>query len=96
MKHKEVHGLLMDFSLVTEQILEQEGFMALTNLEIVNEYLNRKIKNSIHVLPENDQQEHIKDFTCKCFPVIGFEADRILIIHNAFDGRETIENIGQN
>jgi len=96
MKVYEIHQLLIDFSAITEEILKQEGFMALTNLEIVNEYLNRKVGNSIHVLPGNDTGEHTEDFNCKCNPHLGFENETVIVIHNAFDGRECTENIGQN
>jgi len=96
MKVHEIHQLLIDFSTVTEEILEQDGFMALTNLEIINEYLNRKVKDSIHVLPENDTWEHTKDFNCKCNPHLGFKGETVVVIHNSFDGRECTENIGQN
>ena len=42
-----------------------------------------------HILPNNDIQEHQEDSQCKCEPRVDIENE--LIIHNAYDGRELIE-----
>lgn len=47
----------------------------------------------IHVLPINDSQEHDESLACPCHPTI--EENGVLIIHNAFDGREWKEMSNQ-
>lgn len=55
-----------------------------------------KAKNAtamVNVLPENDEREHIADVYCWCEPTIS-DSDASkgpLIIHNAADCREVIE-----
>lgn len=44
-----------------------------------------------HILPNNDSDTHIEKGYCKCEPKIEILEDRILIIHNSFDGREAVE-----
>ena len=45
-----------------------------------------------HVLPTNDLVIHKEDGSCKCNPNIKtYDNGNVLIIHNAFDGREIIE-----
>jgi len=44
-----------------------------------------------HILPNNDSDEHIEVGDCKCKPKIDVLEDRVLIIHNSFDGREAVE-----
>lgn len=44
-----------------------------------------------HILPNNDSDTHIEKDYCKCKPKIEVFEDRILIIHNSFDGREAVE-----
>lgn len=44
-----------------------------------------------HILPVNDSDTHIEMCDCKCKPKIDVLEDRILIIHNSFDGREAVE-----
>lgn len=49
----------------------------------------------IHVTPLNDTEEHdLSDTgnTCKCNPEVIIESDsEIIVVHNAFDGREGVE-----
>lgn len=43
----------------------------------------------IHILPINDLKEHTEDTTCECCPTIEvLEDGDIMVIHNAYDGRE--------
>lgn len=45
-----------------------------------------------YILPVNDLKEHIEESTCECGPRVQvLENGEILIIHNAFDGREAVE-----
>lgn len=44
-----------------------------------------------HILPTNDLEEHSECGDCKCNPTIKKLSDRILIVHNSFDGREAVE-----
>lgn len=43
----------------------------------------------IHVLPINDLRPHVESKYCLCKPII--EENGLLIIHNAFDGRDRVE-----
>lgn len=49
--------------------------------------------DDIHVYPENDLQEHtLQGFGCPCQPTVKMtEGATLLIVHNAFDHREIIE-----
>jgi len=48
------------------------------------------INNWLHVTPVNDLKLHKHDgFDCECEPQIDW--DNNLIIHNSFDGRESVE-----
>ena len=52
-------------------------------------YLNIVTKNSpMHILPIDDLEEHYKAFNCHCKPKLKEENETIIVIHNAFDGRE--------
>ena len=43
----------------------------------------------IHILPTNDLKEHTEETTCECCPTIEvLEDGDIMVIHNAYDGRE--------
>lgn len=45
-----------------------------------------------HVLPCNDLKEHDESSTCSCDPTVEvLENSDLMVIHNAFDGREAIE-----
>ena len=48
---------------------------------------------SYHILPNNDLEEHEETTTCKCEPRIEIINGEMLIIHNAFDQREIIEQV---
>ena len=42
-----------------------------------------------HILPVDDTKEHIEESTCECLPQVEIlENGDMLIIHNAYDGRE--------
>lgn len=48
--------------------------------------------DDVHVYPENDLQEHVLTGTCcPCEPTVEVMGASLLIIHNAFDHREVIE-----
>lgn len=50
------------------------------------------IKELVEVSPENDIREHVPTGDCECIPTTGFNESGIpLIIHNAFDGRDAVE-----
>jgi hypothetical protein len=43
----------------------------------------------LHILPLNDIKEHEEKSTCECYPEVEIlENGDIMIIHNAYDGRE--------
>ena len=45
-----------------------------------------------HILPINDLIIHEENTTCECEPKVEFlENGDMLIVHNAFDGREAVE-----
>jgi len=45
-----------------------------------------------HILPTNDLKEHEESSTCECYPTIEIKDNGdMLVIHNAFDGREIFE-----
>ena len=47
----------------------------------------------VHVLPLNDIKEHTESTKCHCKPRIEVVGANLIIIHNAFDHREIIEDI---
>lgn len=48
----------------------------------------------IHILPINDLEPHDEEgTTCKCEPRVEFAEGGMLVIHNAFDNREIIEQV---
>ncbi len=50
-----------------------------------------------HILPINDNDDHLEKSTCKCLPDSELlENGDIMITHNSFDKREIIENIVEN
>ena len=56
--------------------------------EIENEQLNQN-KMILHIVPINDLKEHTEESTCECGPEAEIlENGDIMIIHNAYDGRE--------
>ncbi len=51
-----------------------------------------------HVLPDDDLERHLvslgaTEFECKCGGVVEYVEGGLLFIHNAFDGREIIEEL---
>lgn len=45
-----------------------------------------------HLTPTNDIEEHVESSYCKCEPEVEvLENGDVLVIHNAFDGREAVE-----
>jgi predicted CoA-binding protein len=48
-------------------------------------------KEIYHILPVNDSDHHSECGDCKCSPRIEELSDRVLIVHNSFDGREVVE-----
>lgn len=47
--------------------------------------------SSWHVTPNNDLKSHAESTTCFCNPRVEYINGNMIIIHNAFDGREGIE-----
>jgi len=51
----------------------------------------------LNVIPVDDKMEHINSASCHCIPVIEHGCNGILIIHNSYDQRETMEEeLGYN
>jgi hypothetical protein len=48
-----------------------------------------------HVTPNNDLEPHEESTTCKCEPRIEHINGDMVIIHNAFDGREGVEIVNE-
>lgn len=44
-----------------------------------------------HVLPNMDKQLHSENYKCHCEPEIMNEGLNMVVVHNAFDGREGVE-----
>ena len=44
-----------------------------------------------HVIPTNDLHEHELTTSCECDPTVDW--DRGLVVHNAFDKREEVEEV---
>ena len=56
-------------------------------------------KPDIHVLPENDLREHIESRACWCHPNAHYDPlmeQPAVVVHNAADGRELVEQYGLN
>lgn len=55
----------------------------------------------VNIKPNNDEREHVSDVHCWCEPRVEYRNDDTdaeykngpLIIHNAADGRETVEKM---
>lgn len=45
----------------------------------------------IHIVPTADIKEHDLNTFCPCDPLVDYDEPEILVIHNAFDGRELLE-----
>ena len=46
----------------------------------------------IHIIPEKDTHMHIMHSGCRCNPEVDRDLARTIIIHNAFDGRDIVED----
>lgn len=46
-----------------------------------------------HVIPINDIVDHDETTTCSCMPEIEYTEGGMIIIHNAYDGREYRERL---
>ena len=52
------------------------------------------MNDEYHILPHNDIREHREVGThCACRPVIERYGENMLVIHNAFDARELLEEV---
>lgn len=50
---------------------------------------------TINILPINDLYEHEENTTCHCEPKVIYESGEIIVVHNAFDGRDIIEVVNE-
>ncbi|MCK4500888.1 hypothetical protein KAU11_10335 [Candidatus Babeliales bacterium] len=48
-------------------------------------------KTPIHIMPVNDIRPHTEKMTCNCKPKVESRNKTMLVIHNAYDGREIRE-----
>lgn len=48
-------------------------------------------QDPIHVVPVNDKKGHILSMYCPCTPTVETDTGTEIIIHNAFDHRELLE-----
>ena len=48
-----------------------------------------------HVIPDNDLHPHEESTTCKCEPRVEHVNGNMVIIHNAYDGREGVEWVSE-
>lgn len=58
----------------------------------IGTYLFNLTENRYHILPVDDLKPHNESGEwCKCAPEIRREGEHVLVIHNAYDGREFYE-----
>lgn len=50
---------------------------------------------AIHIYPLDDLKEHVLESTCDCQPTVSVENGELIVCHNAFDGRELIEEVNE-
>lgn len=50
-------------------------------------------KQQIHIIPAFDLIEHSQSINCVCCPEVQELENTTLIIHNAYDKRELVENL---
>jgi len=50
---------------------------------------------AIHIYPLDDLKEHVLESTCECQPTVIIENGELIVCHNAFDGRELIEEVNE-
>ncbi len=48
-----------------------------------------------HIVPLNDTKEHKESSTCSCEPEVKTVEGNMLVIHNAFDLREIVEEANE-
>lgn len=53
-------------------------------------------ETNINVIPENDLRPHLLGVDCHCNPRVIKEGASQIIVHNAYDGREIVEELLQN
>ncbi len=49
----------------------------------------------IHVTPNNDLKPHYESYQCHCEPSLEIEGENMVCVHNAFDGREGLEQANE-
>ena len=49
--------------------------------------------NDIHVLPVDDVKPHTETTSCPCNPRVEVIGANLLVVHNAFDHREIMEEL---
>lgn len=50
---------------------------------------------AIHIYPLDDLKEHVLESICDCLPTVSVENGELIVCHNAFDGRELIEEVNE-
>lgn len=89
----------MDRSKWTRK-LRHKKLLARANYALVQWTNPRNNRAVFHVLPINDLKEHVEEESCWCAPAVegkrGRSRSAKLIIHNALDCRELIEEHGVN
>ena len=45
----------------------------------------------IHILPINDEKEHVEETTCWCSPHLITDEPELIVVHHSADCRELIE-----
>lgn len=55
-----------------------------------DEYIDRHSNTvkAVEIIPINDLRQHISDEKCECLPELSTGTSALMLIHNAFDGRE--------
>lgn len=49
---------------------------------------------TFHVVPTDDIYPHLEvDYTCQCQPEVEYNEGCIIVTHNAWDGRELIDEV---
>lgn len=46
-----------------------------------------------HILPCGDIKPHEESSTCDCIPEVIIESGNMIMVHNAYDGREKMEKM---
>lgn len=59
-----------------------------------DEYTDRLtgLMTALEVVPENDIRTHISSENCPCIPALSQEKGAMILVHNSFDGRESLES----